>query len=207
MIGVGGPVLGWILVGIAALLIAGGLVPRALSGIQFWAGKARKIRLRWPFYVPPTEVELARRRENQRFGQATIEQRSPETSREMAQLREQVERLTAERDALKEQNERLGGRPENEDLKRRSRELADEIRQFLEDSESEGLDKEEIMKLYRRSLGDKASALLEELEEHNLYPPKNLQSFEIAANANPLSPFAIGNLAKTLGTTGHRTQG
>jgi hypothetical protein len=89
-----------------------------------------------------------------------------------------------------------------EDLKRRCRELADELRQFLEDNEN--LDKQQTMRMYHRSLGDKASALLEELEEHDLYPPGNLKSYQLAANAKPLSPFAIRNLAKTLGTIGHK---
>jgi hypothetical protein len=89
-----------------------------------------------------------------------------------------------------------------EDLKRRCRELADELRQFLEDNEN--LDKEQTMRLYNRRLGDKASALLQELEEHGLYPPRNLKSYQLAANAKPLSPFAIRNLAKTLGTIGHK---
>jgi hypothetical protein len=35
-------------------------------------------------------------------------------------------------------------------------------------------------------------------------PPSNLKSFQLAANAKPLSPFAIGNLARTLGTIGHK---
>jgi hypothetical protein len=58
---------------------------------------------------------------------------------------------------------------DEEELRWRSRELADELRQFLEDNEN--LNEEQIMKLYNRSLGDKASALLEELEERDLYPP------------------------------------
>jgi hypothetical protein len=89
-----------------------------------------------------------------------------------------------------------------EDLKRRCRELADELRQFSDDNEN--LDEKQTMWLYNRGLGDKASALLEELEEHDLYPPGNLKSYQLAANAKPLSPFAIRNLAKTLGTIGHK---
>lgn len=100
--------------------------------------------------------------------------------------------------------EEIVGETDNEeDLKRRCRELADELRQFLEDNES--LDEEQTMRLYNRRLGDKASALLEELEEHSLYPPPNQKSYQLAANAKPLSPFAIRNLAGTLGTIGHRS--
>lgn len=92
----------------------------------------------------------------------------------------------------------------SEDLKRRCRELAEEIRQFLEDCESKGLDEDQIMNLYRRRLGDKANALLEELEENDQYPPKKLKSYEISANAYPRSLMAINRLANTLGTIGHR---
>jgi len=104
----------------------------------------------------------------------------------------------------KEKRDNGEDRSHGEDLKRRCRELADEIRQFLEDCESKGLNEDQIMKLYRRRLGDKASALLEELEENGLYPPKKLKSFEISANAYPRSPMAINRLANTLGTIGHR---
>lgn len=38
----------------------------------------------------------------------------------------------------------------------------------------------------------------------DLYPPRYLKSYQLAANANPLSSFAIRNLARTLGTIGHR---
>jgi hypothetical protein len=94
------------------------------------------------------------------------------------------------------------GREHIEDLKRCCRELADELRQFLEDNEN--FDKEQTMRLYNRRLADKASALLEELEEQGLYPPPNLKSYQLAANAKPLSPFAIRNLARTLGIIGHK---
>lgn len=92
--------------------------------------------------------------------------------------------------------------PGDEALRRRCRELADELRQFLEDNEN--LDEEQTMRLYNRRLGDKAGALLEELEEHGLYPPENLKGYRLAANAKPLSPFAIRNLASTLGTIEHK---
>jgi hypothetical protein len=94
-----------------------------------------------------------------------------------------------------------------DDLRRRCRELAEDLRQFLEDHQ--GKDRDEIMRLYRRNVGnrnfaDEASVLLEELEEYGLYPPKNLKSFEISANAYPRSPMAINRLATTLGTIGRR---
>jgi hypothetical protein len=90
-----------------------------------------------------------------------------------------------------------------QDLRRRCRERADEMRQFLEDHEN-SLNEEDLIDLYRRRLGDKVSALLEELGEHDLYPPPHLKSYQLAANANPLSAYAIRNLAKTLGTIGHK---
>jgi hypothetical protein len=74
---------------------------------------------------------------------------------------------------------------------------------FLEDHERT-LAKDDLMKLYHRSLGDEASALLQELEERGLYPLEKLKSYELAANAHPHSPLAIRRLAKTLGTIGHR---
>lgn len=88
-------------------------------------------------------------------------------------------------------------------LRRRCRELADELRQFLEDNEKD-LDEDDLVLLYNRRLGDKTSALLEELEEHGLYPAQKLKSYQLAANAKPLSPFAIRNLAGTLVTIGHK---
>ena len=49
------------------------------------------------------EKQLQEARSADKMGVPTIEQRSPETSQEMAQLREQVKRLIAERDALREE--------------------------------------------------------------------------------------------------------
>lgn len=92
--------------------------------------------------------------------------------------------------------------PQEQHLKRRCREVADDLRQFLEDYGDR--DEDVTMNVYDRRLGDKVSALIEELEAHGLYPPNNLASYERRANARPLSPFAVGRLAKTLGTIGQK---
>lgn len=110
------------------------------------------------------------------------------------------ERSSSER--AKQVAQQVQGETDEQYLRRRCQELADELRQFLE--KNENLQEEQVVRLYNRHLGDKASALLEELEEHGLYPPQNLKSYQLAANAKPLSPFAIRNLAKTLGTIGHK---
>jgi hypothetical protein len=99
------------------------------------------------------------------------------------------------------------GHLNDEDLKRRCREMAEDLRQFLEDHR--GKDRDEIMRLYRRNLGDRnladeASVLLEDLEEHELYPPKNLKGYQIAANRYPRSPTAINDLATILGRIGRK---
>jgi hypothetical protein len=63
----------------------------------------------------------------------------------------------------------------HKDIMQRCRDLADDLRQFLEDNAGKGRD--ETARLYHRQLGDRAGALLEELEERGLYPPQNLKSF------------------------------
>lgn len=120
-------------------------------------------------------------------------------------LKEEVTQIRGERDALKEKIEPIAQQqeqPDREELKRDCRQMADDLRRFLKDNG--GRSENEVMELYRDRLLYKVSALLEELEEHSLYPPKNLQSFEIAANSYPRSPMAIERLAKTLGTIGYR---
>jgi hypothetical protein len=94
-----------------------------------------------------------------------------------------------------------------EDLKRRCRQLAEDLRQFLEDHHGKGRD--EIMRLYRRDLGDRnladeASVLLEQLEDHELYPPRGHKGYQISANRYPRSPMAINDLATVLGRIGRQ---
>jgi hypothetical protein len=113
----------------------------------------------------------------------------------------------AEAEPPKERFTTGGGPLNDEDLKRRCREMAEDLRQFLEDHQ--GKDRDEIMRVYRRNLGDRnladeASVLLEDLEEHELYPPNNLKGYQIAANHYPRSPTAINNLATILGRIGRK---
>jgi len=94
-----------------------------------------------------------------------------------------------------------------EDLKRRCRELAEDLRQFLEDHQ--GKDRDEVMRLYHRDLGDRnladeAGVLLAQLEEHELYPPRGHKGYQISANRYPRSPMAINDLATVLGRIGRQ---
>jgi hypothetical protein len=148
----------------------------------------------------PSEIrDIARRLSaiGHRMGKSMDQSGDEVLQEENEQLKVEIE---SPEEAAPSQEER---KSRYEDLKQRCRGLADELRQFLEDHEK-GTNEEEIMRLYRRQLLDKASALLEELEEQDLYPPKHLKSFELDANAYPRSPMAINRLAKTLGTIGHR---
>ncbi len=113
--------------------------------------------------------------------------------------------------ANRAQNEQSNAEAESqtyvEDLKRRCRELAEDLRQFLEDHKGENRD--EIARVYRRDLGDRnladeASVLLEQLEERGLYPPKNHKGYQIGANRYPRSPTAINDLAMVLGRIGRQ---
>jgi hypothetical protein len=139
-------------------------------------------------------------------------QRARSTEVVLQALRESQERAPYPAPAAGGQNDAFAGASQvaekvreeayDEDLRQRCREIADDLRQFLEDHASE--DKDELVRQYHRYLGDRASALLEELEKRGMYPPETLKSFELAANAHPRSPLAISRLAKTLGIIGHK---
>lgn len=166
-------------------------------------------------------VSIGRRRHNRQMAALTGGRgilRVP-TSEKFDELRREVqgmkadlrrseqerERLEAEKEALREEAKPTvpqQEQPGREELKRDCRQTADDLRRFLKDNSERPED--EVMELYRDRLLYKVSALLEELEERSLYPPKNLQSFEIAVNAYPRSPMAIERLAKTLGTIGYK---
>ncbi len=47
------------------------------SWVGPWVEKLKRVRPRWPFYIRPTEAELAEQWEAQRFGMATVEREEP----------------------------------------------------------------------------------------------------------------------------------
>ncbi len=209
MIGVGGLVLGWVLVGIAASLIMGGLAPRVWPHI-------RRVRLRWPVYVSPTDTELARKRENEAFGHTVIEKRSPDTPQESLQLQDRLRQLEAENKQLKEQIPQ----PNDEDLKRHCCELAAEVFEFykrqrenieqaLQSDPLIALSKEparsqrrseeierhdkKMVDRYSEQLGGKVSAMCDDLEQRGWFAPEARQRLE-----NPAGPQDIRYVARRL---------
>ncbi|QIN82808.1 hypothetical protein GBA63_09200 [Rubrobacter tropicus] len=166
-------------------------------------------------------VSLGRRRHNRQMAALTggrgilrmptsekfdeLRQEVQEMKADLRQSEQERERLEAEKEARKDDTNSPVSQqeqPGREELKRDSRQMADDLRRFLKDNS--GRSESEVMELYRDRLLYKVAALLEELEEQGLYPPEKLESFEISANAYPRSPMAIEHLAATLGTLGHR---
>jgi hypothetical protein len=92
--------------------------------------------------------------------------------------------------------------PANESLKRRCREVAEDLFQFLDDYKEQNED--EIKELYRRRLRGRVKALLRDLEQQAWWPPETLPSFRRNAVENPLTPYSIGSLADFLNEIGHR---
>jgi hypothetical protein len=198
----------------AAVILWASMVPVALVAL-FWprmsplVEKAKRIRLRWPVYVPPTEAELARERENQRFGQAVVEREAPGASQEVARLEGEIERLRA-----------WVPQPNDEDLAQRCCELSAEIFEFyksqrenlvktlqsghgaffLKGSEksewrSEETERQEkwMVDRYSEQFGGPVSALCDDIETRGWCTPEERNRFE-----NPTEPQDIRYAAQRL---------
>jgi hypothetical protein len=126
--------------------------------------------------------------------------------------------------AVSTQNETVGGRgiplqqflgETDNDLRRRSRELAQELFRFLdeqgysrdEDPDDPGIDRRDAEALalprFRESLRPRARNLLKKLRQRGLYPPENLADFQQQSIENPQSLWAVENLANVLNEIGH----
>jgi TolA-binding protein len=97
---------------------------------------------------------------------------------------------------------RPGFDPDNESLKRRCREVAEDLFQFLDDHREQNED--DIKELYRRRLRGRVKALLRDLEQQAWWPPETLPSHRRNSVENPLTPYSIGSLADFLNEIGHR---
>lgn len=144
MLGIGGFWLGLILSILAGLFLFASMV----AGILWAWPYAKRVRLRWPVYIAPTEAELAKKWEHERFGEPVIENKSPGASQDLAQARERIEQLEAEQERLKSERgvleDRVKGefirqesQPTDESLKQRCLQLSAELFQFLDEREKD----------------------------------------------------------------------
>jgi hypothetical protein len=90
-------------------------------------------------------------------------------SAENEELKADREQLTAESEAFREESQRLSGELEGL-LRRRCRELSDELDDFFAETRSE--DPDATIHLYRERYGDKVDLLRVELEKHGLWKPR-----------------------------------